>query len=56
MSRNSIGLIVALCKFDVLKTSTCALEASRANICFKNKSQRGNYQSTFLDRNTLLFT
>lgn len=28
MSSNSIGLIVAPCKFDVLKTSICALEAS----------------------------
>ena len=28
MSRNSIGLIVAPCKFDVRKTSICALEAS----------------------------
>ena len=53
MSRNyrfDVGgptLIVAPWKFDVLKTSIFALEASasRANICLKNiKFPRGNYQ------------
>ena len=47
MFRKYIGLIAAPWKFDVLKTSIFALEASllEANICFNNiKFPRGSYQ------------